>query len=133
MDTKHISEMEAILDEANEILDTLDKNLNRLNDIQAKIQKLENYYTSKQWIDDFTADEQGLLPQDLKRGVLSEDGISSMLERNKDYMERIIQRQLMFFIMGITDGRKEVGPDFSFQMKMEKSCLQSHMLMLGTL
>ncbi len=92
MDTKHISEMEAILDEANEILDTLDKNLNRLNDIQAKIQKLENYYTSKQWIDDFTADEQGLLPQALKRGVLSEDGISSMLERNKDYMERIIQR-----------------------------------------
>ena len=52
MDTKHISEMEAILDEANEILDTLDKNLNRLNDIQAKIQKLENYYTSKQWIDE---------------------------------------------------------------------------------
>ena len=66
MDTKHISEMEAILDEANDVLDSLDKNLNRLNVLQAKIQKLENYYTSKQWIDDFTADEQGLLLQDLK-------------------------------------------------------------------
>ena len=84
MDTKHISEMEAILDEANEILDTLDKNLNRLNDIQAKIQKLENYYTSKQWIDDFTADEQGLLPKDLKRGVLSEDGIYNLIETYRE-------------------------------------------------
>ena len=87
IDTKHISEMEAILDEANEILDTLDENLNRLNAIQSKIKNLESYYSSKQWIDDFTADEQGLLPKELKRGVLSEDGISSMLERNKDYLE----------------------------------------------
>lgn len=87
MDTKHISKMESILDEANEILDSLDKNLKKLSKIQPKIQELEKYYTSKQWIDDFSADEQGLLPKDLKRGVLSEDGISSMLERNKDYME----------------------------------------------
>ncbi|WP_036948962.1 DUF4298 domain-containing protein [Pseudobutyrivibrio ruminis] len=87
IDTKHISEMEAILDEANEILDTLDENLNRLNAIQSKIKNLESYYSSKQWVDDFTADEQGLLPKELKRGVLSEDGISSMLERNKDYLE----------------------------------------------
>ena len=41
MDTKHISEMEAILDEANEILDTLDKNINRLNDIQEKSKSLK--------------------------------------------------------------------------------------------
>jgi hypothetical protein len=36
--------MEAILDEANEILDTLDENLTHLNAIQLKIQTLESYY-----------------------------------------------------------------------------------------
>ena len=63
------------------------------DDIKAySTSQYHHFVEDKQWIDDFTADEQGLLPQDLKRGVLSEDGISSMLERNKDYMERIIQR-----------------------------------------
>ncbi|MBP3197255.1 MAG: DUF4298 domain-containing protein [Butyrivibrio sp.] len=32
-------------------------------------------------------DEEGLLPRDLKRGVLSEDGIYDALERNKELVE----------------------------------------------
>ncbi|MBQ6266221.1 MAG: DUF4298 domain-containing protein [Clostridia bacterium] len=41
---------------------------------------LEAYYTSRAWRDDFEADEAGRLPAGLKRGVLSEDGIDSLLE-----------------------------------------------------
>lgn len=35
---------------------------------------------SDAWKRDFTTDEAGLLPKDLKRGVLSEDGIYALLE-----------------------------------------------------
>ena len=50
--------------------------------------ELEKYYTSDAWKRDFAADEAGLLPMELKRGVLSEDGIYDLLERNKDLLER---------------------------------------------
>lgn len=40
------------------------------------------YYISDAWKRDFAADEAGLLPKDLKRGVLSEDGIYNLLEES---------------------------------------------------
>ena len=40
---------------------------------------LETYYTGKDWKTDFALDEAGLLPANLKRGVLSEDGIYNLL------------------------------------------------------
>ena len=46
-------------------------------------------YTSQQLKDDLAADEAGDFPEKLKRGVLSEDGIWNVLERNKELMERI--------------------------------------------
>ena len=35
--------------------------------------------------------EQGLFPEDMSRGVLSEDGIYNLLERNKEVMEMLRQ------------------------------------------
>ena len=47
----------------------------------AKMRKaLEEYYESKQWLADYELDEKGLLPKDLKRGVLSEDGLYNFLQ-----------------------------------------------------
>ena len=43
--------------------------------------ELEAYYTGPRWKEDFAAEEAGQLPADLKRGVLSEDGIWNLLER----------------------------------------------------
>ena len=43
------------------------------------LQELADYYESGQWLADFEADEAGLLPSDLKRGNLSEDGIYNLL------------------------------------------------------
>ena len=40
---------------------------------------LTEYYESKEWKQDFADDEAGLLPKDLKRGVLSEDGLWDLL------------------------------------------------------
>ncbi|MBQ7703291.1 MAG: GNAT family N-acetyltransferase [Firmicutes bacterium] len=44
------------------------------------IRPLEAYYTSDDWKQDYADDEAGLLPIDLKRGVLSQDGIYNLLE-----------------------------------------------------
>ncbi len=43
------------------------------------LQELTEYYENGQWLADYEADEAGLLPPDLKRGILSEDGIYNLL------------------------------------------------------
>ncbi len=51
------------------------------------INELDAYYTGEDWKFDFAADETGLLPEDLPRGVLSEDGIYSLLEQYRESLE----------------------------------------------
>ncbi len=41
--------------------------------------ELLGYYDSGLWLADYEADERGELPPDLKRGVLSQDGIWNLL------------------------------------------------------
>ncbi len=45
-----------------------------------RLRQLADYYESEDWKRDFEADEAGLLPAELKRGVLSEDGVYDLLE-----------------------------------------------------
>ena len=45
-----------------------------------KLKILAQYYESGQWLRDYELDEQGLLPQNLKRGVLSQDALYAFLE-----------------------------------------------------
>lgn len=42
--------------------------------------ELRDYYSGGQWLRDYEADERGELPEDLKRGVLSQDGLWNFLE-----------------------------------------------------
>ncbi len=87
MSKKKISQMEDILDTAKQKMDALEQSIADFKAYQSKIQELEAYYTSPQWKEDFAMDEAGKLPKNLKRGVLSEDGICNMLERNKELLE----------------------------------------------
>ena len=45
-----------------------------------KLKILAQYYENGQWLRDYELDEQGLLPQNLKRGVLSQDALYAFLE-----------------------------------------------------
>ena len=47
--------------------------------IQEALRILAEYYGSDEWKQDFDDDEAGRLPKDLKRGVLSEDGLWNLL------------------------------------------------------
>lgn len=91
---QRIYQMEAILDTAQQKMDVLEKKIEEYKAYQTKIAELEAYYTSQQWKDDFALDEDGKLPKRLKKGVLSEDGIYNMLERNKEIMEMIDHREI---------------------------------------
>ena len=86
---QHIYAMENILDKATYMMDTLEKKIAEYEEFQSAINKLEAYYTSQQWKDDYAMDEAGKYPEKLKRGVLSQDAVWNMLERNKELARRI--------------------------------------------
>lgn len=48
---------------------------------EADLNMLLEYYESGLWKHDYELDEQGLLPPELKRGVLSRDGVYNFLEQ----------------------------------------------------
>lgn len=72
-----IRKMEAIYDRVKAENEKAQRNVEA---IQKDLVSLEAYYTSGLWKEDFAADEEGQLPADLKRGVLSEDGIYNLIE-----------------------------------------------------
>ena len=86
---ERITHMESLLDKSTEVIGRLEQALEDFAALQPDIAELEAYYTSPQWRKDFEADEAGKLPKDLKRGVLSEDGVWNMLEDYKRLKETI--------------------------------------------
>ena len=52
-------------------------------DVENQLQQLREYFESADWLQDYELDEQGVLPKDLKRGVLSQDGVYNFLEEWK--------------------------------------------------
>ncbi len=58
--------------------------LDKWEAVQDDIAALSGYYDSQEWRKDFEDDEAGLLPEDLKRGVLSEDGLWNLLDSCKE-------------------------------------------------
>lgn len=48
-------------------------------EIDEMIRALRQYQESGQWLKDFESDERGEIPAELKRGVLSEDGLYNLL------------------------------------------------------
>ena len=44
------------------------------------LEDLIQYYQGGQWLQDYELDEQGLLPLDLKRGVLAQDAVYDFLD-----------------------------------------------------
>ncbi len=88
-DITRIREMEQRMTRALKVVRAMDSALNAFELVQGDIRTLDEYYGSDEWKADLAADEAGLLPPTLKRGVLSEDGIWNLLEDNKDLLCRM--------------------------------------------
>ena len=86
---ERIEEMERHFERASNVVTKLTGALEDFAKVQESIKALEAYYGSKEWKKDFRDDENGLLPSDLKRGVLSEDGIWNLLDDIRELKERM--------------------------------------------
>ena len=76
---ERIQHFETLLDRITPVLENLEEALDAFEGIQEDVKELAAYYEDDDWREDFEADEAGKLPADLKRGVLSEDGIYDVL------------------------------------------------------
>ncbi len=74
-----IRTMEQRMNRAAAAVKRLSVALDKWESAQEDITALGEYYGSDLWRQDFADDEAGLLPADLKRGVLSEDGLWNLL------------------------------------------------------
>ena len=84
-----IRQMERRLDCALAAVKRLTVELDKWEVAQVVIATLDEYYGSELWKKDLADDESGLLPADLKRGVLSEDGIWNLLADVKELNDRL--------------------------------------------
>jgi exonuclease V gamma subunit len=76
---QRITHMEQLLNEAAAAVSTLDQAIEGYRAAQKNIAELRRYYEGSEWMEDVKADEDGKLPSDLPRGVLTEDAIYDLL------------------------------------------------------
>lgn len=86
---ERINQMEQRMERAAAAVMSLSAALDRYEEVQEDILVLKAYYDSDTWKQDFADDEAGKLPADLRRGVLSEDGIWNLLTDARELMERL--------------------------------------------
>ena len=81
---ERITHYETLLNEASDALALLGDALEGYRAVQGKIRELDAYYGSDEWRQDFEDDEAGKLPEDLPRGVLTEDGVWDLLTDERE-------------------------------------------------
>ena len=75
---QRIADMEARLDRVTRWLEKGE------GDVSEDVRLLDAYLQSPLWLEDFEADEAGLLPAGLPRGVLSEDAIYNSISEYEE-------------------------------------------------
>lgn len=86
-----IKTMERKFDRACKAVADLDEALEAFQAVIPDTEELIAYYESNLWRSDYDADSDGKLPSDLKRGVLSQDGLYNLLtdyQRWKELLSR---------------------------------------------
>ncbi len=84
-----ITLMEKYLNSGIDAVAELKAALDNYEKVSMQIDLLFQYYGSATWFKDFDDDRAGKLPEDLNRGVLSEDGIFNFMTENRELLDRI--------------------------------------------
>ena len=90
--TERINQMERHLERISHAVMQLSALIDEYDDVREAAQALDDYYCSDNWKEDFAADEAGLLPADMKRGVLSEDAIWNVLEDWRELNQTLLKK-----------------------------------------
>ncbi|MBR0386101.1 MAG: GNAT family N-acetyltransferase [Erysipelotrichaceae bacterium] len=86
---ERIMHYEQLMDEARKLLDDLSKKVDAVRRLDEAVKELSEYSGSREWKKDFEADEAGKLPADLKRGVLSEDGLYDLMDEYNELFSEL--------------------------------------------
>lgn len=73
-----IEKMEARMNDWESQINQMNTAVSELEKQLSDLQSLYHYYYGPEWREDLALDEQGQLPEDLRRGVLSEDGLYNL-------------------------------------------------------
>lgn len=79
----YIIQMEEYYDTLCEALESKGSFSNFNDEEKVMLASLTEYYEGGQWLKDYEADEQGLLPKGLKRGILAQDTLYDFLQGNE--------------------------------------------------
>lgn len=91
---ERISEMEERLNRCVEASDQLSAACKQWREIVEDSRILEEYYQGDDWMEDFEADERGELPNDLLRGVLSEDALYDYISDRQELAKELLRTAL---------------------------------------
>ena len=86
---ERIGHYEELLNSTSEAVAFLGAALDAFTEAKPGMRELSEYYGSDAWKQDLADDEAGLIPKDLPRGVLSEDGIYNLLEEAKELLNEM--------------------------------------------
>ena len=86
---ERITQMELRMEHAAKAVMELSVALDNYEAAQEDLTALSEYYDGEAWKQDYADDEAGRLPADLKRGVLSEDGIWNLLSDANELNKRL--------------------------------------------
>lgn len=81
-----IRQMERVFDVLREMADRNPAAIFEDAAFREMLRSLVQYYEGGQWRKDYELDEMGLLPQNLKRGVLAQDAVYDFLDQLKPYI-----------------------------------------------
>ena len=91
---ERISEMEERLNRCVEASDQLSAACRQWREIVEDSRILEEYYQGDDWMEDYEADERGELPDDLIRGVLSEDAVYDYISDRQELAKELLRTAL---------------------------------------
>ena len=106
---RRISHYESLLQAVQRAVSAPEASTAELVSLREAADALDRYYGGDDWKRDLADDEAGLLPKDLRRGVLSEDGVYNALET---YRELLAERRGAERLIRYVQGRYAVDPEF---------------------
>ena len=91
---ERIQAMEKRLDRCVEATARLSAACKQWNETLEDSRILEEYYMDGDWMEDYEADERGELPDDLIRGILSEDALYDYISDRQELAKELLRTAL---------------------------------------
>ena len=86
---ERIQDMDNRMRRAQVSLEQFQKMKGSFAELVKDMEVLSSYYDSDSWMNDYTADEEHRIPNTIRRGVLSQDGLYDLLTEYDAFLEEI--------------------------------------------